>query len=84
MKVGIVIPTLNEWENIEKLIPKIIIEIKNVGVRNFEIIVVDDDSDDHTGKKLKKEYKNDDRVRVVVRKECNGLAGAILEGITII
>lgn len=83
VKVSIVIPTLNEWENIKKLIPKIIIEIKKVGIRNFEIIVVDDDSDDHTGKKLEKEYKDDDRVRVVVRKECNGLAGAILEGINI-
>ena len=56
-RLSIVIPILNEAKNINILVPKIINCIKNK-IKKYEIIIVDDDSDDNISKiifKLKKE-----------------------------
>lgn len=82
MTVSVIIPTFNEWKNIKRLIPRIIIELKKAKITSYEVIVVDD-SDDETGLKLTKEYERDKKIQVVVRNKSNGLAGAILEGIKI-
>ena len=50
-KFTIVIPVYNEAKNLKILIPKIYKELKN---REFEIIVIDDNSTDMTSKILKK------------------------------
>lgn len=58
-QLSIVIPILNESKNINILIPKIVNCIKNK-IKKYEIIIVDDDSDDNISKiifKLKKKYK---------------------------
>ena len=58
-QLSIVIPILNESKNINILIPKILNCIKNK-IKKYEIIIVDDDSDDNISKiifKLKKKYK---------------------------
>ena len=58
-QLSIVIPILNEAKNINILIPKIVNCIKNK-IKKYEIIIVDDDSDDDISKiifKLKKKYK---------------------------
>lgn len=74
-KVSIVIPTYNERENIEKLIPN----IKKILLRENiagEIIIVDDSSPDGTGKlaeSLKKKYKN---IRVIHRDKKEGVGSA--------
>lgn len=74
-KVSIVIPTYNERENIEKLMPnieKILIKENIAG----EIIIVDDSSPDGTGKlaeALKKKYKN---IRVIHRDKKEGVGSA--------
>ena len=49
--LSIIIPTYNEKENLEILIPKIYSIIK---VKKFEILIVDDDSNDGTRQLLKK------------------------------
>ena len=79
MKLSLVIPTYNEKENIQKLIKKIQREFKKNKIKG-EIIVVDDNSPDGTGRileNLKKEQKN---LKVIHRKGKLGLSSAVLEG----
>ncbi len=92
---SIVIPTYNESENILRLISEI---EKNLPSSHFtEIIIVDDNSPDGTGKlvenyineqnvKTKKENPSNTntknyRVKIVHRTAKNGLIPAILDGV---
>lgn len=75
--ISIVLPTYNERENIEILIPEIEKTFEGI---NHEIIVVDDSSPDGTAdvsEALNREYGN---VRVIVRKKKEGIGAAIREG----
>ena len=75
--ISIILPTLNEVENISSII-KEIIELSN---RNLiEIIVVDDASTDGTTNLLKKLSQKDNRIRLINRFDRNGLSSAIKEG----
>ena len=53
-KFTIVIPVYNEAKNLRILIPKIYKELKNI---KFELIIVDDSSNDGTSKTLKRNLK---------------------------
>ena len=77
MKTTIIIPTYNERLNICLLIKKII----NILKKDFEIIVVDDNSPDKTAKEVKKCFKNKKEIKVFVRKKERDLGSAILFGI---
>jgi dolichol-phosphate mannosyltransferase len=73
-EISIIIPTYNESKNIEKIVRK----LNQLGL-DIEIIVVDDDSPDGTGKiaeQLKENYTN---IKVLRRKE-RGLASAVVKG----
>ena len=77
-QLSIILPTSNEAGNIQKLIKKITKECEKNHI-SFEIIVVDDNSNDDTAyyaKKLKIK-----QVQVYVRMQEKGLASAILYGI---
>lgn len=78
-KFAVVIPTLNEAGNIPVLIGRLHHALQPAGV-NYEIIVVDDDSQDGTADAAQKEAEQDPRVRVFVRKGQRGLAGAVIHG----
>ena len=74
--VSVVVPTFNERKNMRPLIKRIHSSIKHM---DYEIIVVDDNSQDGTGqavRELSKKYP----VRLIVRKKEKGLATAVLEG----
>lgn len=80
MKVSVIIPTYNEKENIEVLIPKINEVLKN---HEHEVIVVDDNSPDGTANavlKLRELYKN---IKLLKRPRKLGLSSAILDGVKI-
>jgi dolichol-phosphate mannosyltransferase len=76
-ELSIIVPTLNEAENLPLLVPRI---HAAVGGGSYEIIVVDDDSRDHTAEvcaELARVYP----LRLIVRREgVGGLSGAVLEG----
>lgn len=77
--ISISVPTYNERENIAKLIGQIDNEFKSNGI-NGEIIIVDDNSPDGTGRiadELAEKYKF---VRVIHRKGKEGLSSAVLAG----
>lgn len=76
--ISIVIPTYNEAENIERLIPQIFLLLKDSGIEG-EVIVVDDNSPDGTAaiaRDLSRKYP----VRVLQRPAKLGLSSAVLDG----
>jgi len=78
-EISIVVPTYNEKENVQILIRKIQEEFKENKI-NGEIIVVDDNSPDGTGKILDKLKKENRDLKVIHRKGKLGLSSAVLEG----
>ena len=73
--ISIILPTYNEKENIEEAVRAIIESLGDP----IEIIVVDDDSTDHTWKIVAE--LDDDRVHLIRRRNTRGLASAINRGI---
>ncbi len=80
MSVSFIIPTFNEKDNILRLIDKIITYAERV-TKDYEIVVVDDNSPDQTGSVCKAYYGNNKKIRVCVRKSDRGFASAICYGI---
>lgn len=74
--ISVVIPTYNEKENITKLIP---LMAESLSGYEYEIIVVDDNSPDHTAD-IVEELSNDYPIIVLRRDRKLGLASAILHG----
>ena len=75
--ISIILPTLNEVDNISSIIKKI---INLSGNFLIEIIVVDDASTDGTTSLVKKLSQEDNRIRLINRYGRNGLSSAIKEG----
>tara|TARA_B100001250_G_scaffold400156_1_gene410365 strand:- start:295 stop:1080 length:786 start_codon:yes stop_codon:yes gene_type:complete len=81
INLGVILPTLNEADNLKQLIPEIIEVITRSNVNNFEILVIDDQSTDDTIEtitKLNEKYKN---VNLIRRKNPPSLPISIWEGI---
>jgi len=78
-KLGLVVPTLNEAGNIPVLLDRIRESLTSTRI-GYEILVVDDDSQDGTANAVKEYAKQDARVRLFVRKGARGLAGAVIHG----
>lgn len=74
-KVIVVVPTFNERENIEILIPQILKQ-----PLNLELIVVDDNSPDGTGEILDKLAAEDQRIHILHRTNARGRASAGIAG----
>jgi dolichol-phosphate mannosyltransferase len=78
-KLGLVIPTLNEAGNIPVLLNRIHQSLSTAGI-DYEILVVDDNSQDGTADVVNECAEKDSRVRLFVRKGARGLAGAVIHG----
>jgi dolichol-phosphate mannosyltransferase len=79
MKVSIILPTYNECGNIVSLITEITRNVPNTW--DYEIIVVDDASPDHTFTLVKDKFKDNSRVIAVLRTSDKGLAKSIRTGL---
>jgi dolichol-phosphate mannosyltransferase len=77
MSALVIIPTYNERDNIKKLIDSIL----EPGL-DIEILIIDDNSPDGTGKVADKISASEKRVKVLHRPEKEGLGKAYLEGFT--
>ena len=73
-----VIPALGEAENLPNLLERICTVLDPV--LDYEILVVDDDSRDGTAEIVAAVASHHPRVRLLVRKDQRGLAGAVLHG----
>ena len=78
-KLGLVIPTLNEAGNIVVLLGRLRDVLSHCAM-DYEILVVDDNSQDGTPNLVRDYAEDDPRVRVFVRRGQLGLAGAVLYG----
>jgi len=74
--LGLVIPTLNEEANIGALLDRVRANLNGLQI-DYELLVVDDDSTDGTGEVVRKYSSSDPRIRLLVRRGCRGLAGAV-------
>jgi dolichol-phosphate mannosyltransferase len=74
----IVVPTLNERDNLKPLIELV---ADALGQQSWEIIFVDDDSSDGTGKQARALARDDARVRCICRIGRRGLSSACIEGV---
>lgn len=80
--VSVIMPTFNEAGNIQGLIRDVIQSLISVNIRNYEIIVADDDSPDLTWEKAAQTPDVDlSKVRVIRRTENHGLTASIRDGI---
>ena len=77
----IILPTINECENLEKLIPQIVGNIDNSLVKDYEIIVVDDGSTDNTKQLIHNLNSKNENIKLFERKTQPSLPMAIYDGI---
>ena len=78
-KLALVIPTLCEVENISSLLNRVRTVLDGTG-SPYELLIVDDDSQDGTVERVSALAAEDPRIRLCVRKGERGLSGAILHG----
>lgn len=76
MKKLVIIPTYNEANNIGVIIDK----INNLGIKDLNILVVDDNSPDETYRLVEEIIKKDSRVLLKKRNNKMGLASAYILG----
>lgn len=76
-ELSIVIPTRNERDNVEPVIAAL---THALGAIRWEVIFVDDDSQDGTIATVKQIAQHDPRIRGIRRLKRRGLAGAVIEG----
>ena len=75
MKQIVIIPTYNEFNNIQKLIPQVLDLYSDL-----DILIVDDNSPDGTGKYIEELSKKNSRIKLITRKGKLGLGTAYVEG----
>jgi dolichol-phosphate mannosyltransferase len=75
--VSLIIPTYNEYENLVPLLDSV---REVMSGREFEIVVVDDDSPDRTWQLAESYAAAHREVRVIRRMNARGLSSAVVEG----
>ncbi|KAB2908271.1 MAG: polyprenol monophosphomannose synthase [Ignavibacteriales bacterium] len=75
-KILIIVPTYNERENIEKLLPKLF----SLEIEGLNILVVDDNSPDKTGDYVEEQTTLDERIHLIRRAGKMGLGTAYCAG----
>lgn len=77
--LSLVLPTLNEAENIKSMIQQLEKTLKPMGIE-YELILVDDDSSDHTWERGLAIAEAVPELRVMKRMQQRGLATAVVRG----
>ena len=76
VKVSVVLPTYNERENISGIIGR----LSKILRKNYEIIIVDDNSPDGTWEIVRNISSGNKKVRLILRKNKRGIASAFRDG----
>ena len=80
LEFSLVLPTYNEAENIQNIIKILSNLLDKVAPNNYELIVVDDDSPDHTWQVALQLTSNYPHLRVMRRIREKGLSTAVIRG----
>ncbi len=81
LTLAVVLPTLNERGNLRPLVDRIEQALTpELGKNGWEVLIVDDNSDDGTADEARGIAMHDARVRVIQRIGRRGLASAAIEG----
>ncbi len=75
LKTLVIIPTYNELNNIQELVPHILEKYPEIN-----ILIVDDNSPDGTANYVEELSKNDPRIKLIKREKKLGLGTAYVEG----
>ena len=81
VQLSIVLPTINEEENLRLLIPEIIESLKETELNDFEILVMDDGSSDNTEELISSINQESKFVKFISRSNPPSLPMAIWDGI---
>jgi len=76
-ELTIIVPTFNEFENIDPILKKIDIALPEV---KWEVVFVDDDSPDNTFNEIMRLARSRSNVRLIRRIGRRGLSSAVVEG----
>jgi len=76
-ELAVVLPTYNERENIGAVLSALEQALEGL---DYEVVIVDDDSDDGTAAEARHLAQSDSRIRVIQRINRRGLASACVEG----
>mgnify|MGYP001157084326 FL=1 len=82
LPVSLILPTFNEKENLEIIIPEIVDLFENIIETNYEILVVDDSSNDGTDRLVNELSNYNKNVVFISRQNSRSLPLSILKGIT--
>src|SRR5260370_15718519 len=77
MKLSVISPTLNEAENVSRLVEQLEGALGDI---DYEILIVDDDSPDLTWSIAEKISSTNPRVRTLRRMQNPGLSVAVIDG----
>jgi dolichol-phosphate mannosyltransferase len=81
---SIILPTLNESQNLHLLIPEIYTVLNESSQKSkfdFEVIVVDDNSDDDTHEVVNELIKVNKNLQIIIRSDLRSLSDSISDGI---
>jgi len=81
INLSIILPTINEAKNLEKLIPEIVSELNGCSIEEYEILVVDDGSTDNTFSLINNLRESNENIQIIVRKDEPSLPMSIYDGI---
>lgn len=79
LTIAIILPTYNERENLQAVVPRILEVLTDSGI-DGHIIIVDDSSPDGTGTLAKELSNKHGRVTVIIREKKLGIGSAYKEG----
>lgn len=79
--LSVFFPAYNEEENIEKTVEKALLVLRKLGLRDFEVLVVNDGSIDNTAKIIEKLAKKDSHVKLINRIQNGGYGEALKSGL---
>jgi len=80
MELSLIIPVYNEEKNLQRLHMHIISTLKSAGIKDYEIIFVDDGSTDYTYDIISTLQKNNKRIRLVKFQRNFGKSAALDAG----
>ena len=81
MRLSIIIPARNEEGNVGKTLAALAAYLDSVAIHDFEILVVDDGSSDHTYDVVLAAHDRDERVRVIRNLGRHGFGRAVACGL---